>query len=515
MKNKLKSVIQKFGRVIVDPVLYLAVVGIVLAISTIFSLGGGILANIGTLLNAATNSAIIGNLAVILCVGLCAGFAKKEKAAAAVFGLMSYLIFLYANNAYLTITNALVEDGAAGMGLFATGQAMVLGVQVTDLNVFGGVIIGCISGWMYNKLIDVKVPEVLRIYGGPRLALLAMVPFMILFAIAATYFWPPIASAIRNASTFINESGGLGVFIYGFLNRVLIPTGLHHFFWMPFDFTAIGGTAVVGGETVYGAANIFYAEMPLIANGTLTTVDSSLRFASFGFAKEFLTLGAVLAMIYCSKAENRKAVTAMLVPIYITACLAGITEALDFIILFASPVLWIAKGLLTGLGEMTLFLSGCKTYNIYGLIELLTVNLALPMSVTKLYLYFIIGIIFTGLTFVVFTFLIKKLNINTPGRADDWGEEAGTNSSEPVVVNDEIANLIIEGLGGKDNVVTAGCCMTRLRCEVKDPSLVKDDILNKVPNRGLVKNGKEIQIVVGLKVHDYYDKIKPILRIED
>ena len=164
---------------------------------------------------------------------------------------------------------------------------------------------------------------------------------------------------------------------------------------------------------------------------------------------------------------------------------------------------------------MTLFLSGCKTYNIYGLIELLTVNLALPMSVTKLYLYFIIGIIFTGLTFVVFTFLIKKLNINTPGRADDWGEEAGTNSSEPVVVNDEIANLIIEGLGGKDNVVTAGCCMTRLRCEVKDPSLVKDDILNKVPNRGLVKNGKEIQIVVGLKVHDYYDKIKPILRIED
>ena len=421
MKNKLKSVIQKFGRVIVDPVLYLAVVGIVLAISTIFSLGGGILANIGTLLNAATNSAIIGNLAVILCVGLCAGFAKKEKANAAVFGLMSYLIFLYANNAYLTITNALVEDGAAGMGLFATGQAMVLGVQVTDLNVFGGVIIGCISGWMYNKLIDVKVPEVLRIYGGPRLALLAMVPFMILFAIAATYFWPPIASAIRN---------------------VLIPTGLHHFFWMPFDFTAIGGTAVVGGETVYGAANIFYAEMPLIANGTLTTVDSSLRFASFGFAKEFLTLGAVLAMIYCSKAENRKAVTAMLVPIYITACLAGITEALDFIILFASPVLWIAKGLLTGLGEMTLFLSGCKTYNIYGLIELLTVNLALPMSVTKLYLYFIIGIIFTGLTFVVFTFLIKKLNINTPGRADDWGEEAGTNSSEPVVVNDEIANLI-------------------------------------------------------------------------
>ena len=119
MKNKLKSVIQKFGRVIVDPVLYLAVVGIVLAISTIFSLGGGILANIGTLLNAATNSAIIGNLAVILCVGLCAGFAKKEKANAAVFGLMSYLIFLYANNAYLTITNALVEDGAAGMGLFA------------------------------------------------------------------------------------------------------------------------------------------------------------------------------------------------------------------------------------------------------------------------------------------------------------------------------------------------------------------------------------------------------------
>lgn len=516
MKHKIASSFQKFGHVIVDPILYLAVVGIVLAISTLFSLGSGLVANIGTLLSAMTNSAIIGNLSVVLCVGLTAGFAKKQKSNAAVFGLISYLMFLYANNAYLTMTNQLVKSGAAGMGLFATGQASVLGIQVTDLNVFGGVIIGCLAGWIYNKAIDIKVPEVLRIYGGPRLALLIMIPVMIVFSILATIVWPPVASFINNASSFINTSGGFGVFLFGFLNRVLIPTGLHHFLWMPFDFTAIGGTAVVNGNTYYGAANIFYAEMPLIASGKITAMDSSVRFAAFGFAKEFCTLGAILAMIYCSRRENRKAVASMLVPIYITASLAGITEALDFIILFSSPWLWIAKGVLTGLSEMSLFLFGVRTYNIYGFIELFTVNLALPAGVTKFPLYLLIGVVFVGLTFAVFAFMIKKFNFMTPGRAEDWGEEAAAENSPALTSSgsDMVENIIL-GLGGKENIVSMGCCITRLRTQVKDASLIDEAVLNKVPNKGIVKNDKEIQLIIGMKVHDVYDAVRPALRIED
>ena len=124
-----------------------------------------------------------------------------------------------------------------------------------------------------------------------------MVPLSIVFGIGATIVWPPIANAISNASSFIAASGGLGVFIYGFLNRVLVPLGMHHFMWMPFDYSAIGGAAVIAGQSVSGAANIFYAELPHIADGSLTTVDPSVRFAMFGFGKEFITLGTVLAMI--------------------------------------------------------------------------------------------------------------------------------------------------------------------------------------------------------------------------
>jgi PTS system arbutin-like IIC component len=527
----MKSIAQKFkefSHVIVDPVLYLAVVGIVLAISTILSLiSSTFLNDLGTILNSATNSAIIGNLPVILCVGICAGFAKKQKANASVFALMTYLMFLYANNAFLSITGQLVEEGAAGMGLYATGQATVLGIQVTDVNVFGGIIIGCLAAFIWNKAIEIKIPEYLKIYGGPRMALLIMIPVIVGFAILMAYVWPSIASVINALSQGIQNAGGFGVFVYGFLNRFLIPTGLHHFLWMPFCYTPLGGTATVAGETVYGATNIFYAEMPLIANGTITTLDSSIRFAHFGFAKEFCALGVALAFIRASKPKNRKAVAAMMIPMYITVSLAGITEPLDFTILFASPVLWLAKGVLTGLSEMVLYLLHNQVYNIFGFIELFSVNLALPNSVTHLTTYLLVGVIFVALTYIVFVFLIKTFNYMTPGRADDWGaentaselSESGEASiaeeKKEAYLSDKSVENIIEGLGGVDNIDNMAHCMTRLRTTVKDPSKINEELLKNTQSKGMFKNGKEVQLVYGLNVTEIFEQMAAILHIED
>lgn len=515
MKEKISAMFKSFGRVVVDPILYLAVIGIVLAISSLCSLGSGFFQNVYTILNAAANSAVLGNLPVILCVGLTAGFAKKQKANAAVLGLISYFMYVYINNAYLTLTNTLAVDGSAGMALFGTGQQYVFGVQCTDINVFGGILIGCLAGYVWNKVIDVKVPEVLRIYGGPRLVLLVMIPVMVVFSILTAIIWPHVANAIEAISQVIESSGGFGVFIYSFLNRGLIPTGLHHFLWMPFCFTPIGGTATIAGEAYYGASNIFYAEMPLIANGTLTTLDSSIKYAHFGFAKEFITLGSVLAMIHTSRPENKKAVSAMLIPIYITASLAGITEALDFTIVFASVGLWVLKNVIYGLAEVVLFLLGNGTYNIYGWFELITVNFlsGLPTSVTGIWVYMVVGVVFVGITFVCMSWFIKKFNVMTPGRAECWGDEAEANSD--VTYTDAMALTYIEALGGKENIKSVGCCMTRLRAEIKDFSKVNEDLLNTVPNSGIFKSSNEIQLVIGLKVHDVYDLIKPILKIED
>lgn len=519
--DKVKTAFQNFGRAIVDPILYLAVTGIILAIATLCSLGSGIIADLGMLLSTATNSAVIGNMPIIFAVGLTAGFARKQKSNAAVFGLISYLMFLYVNSAYLTLTGQLAEAGA--QGLYGTGQAMVSGLQVTDVNVFGGVLIGCFCGWLYNKLIDVKVSDYIRIYGGPRLALLAMIPLSIVFGIGVTVVWPPIASAISSASSFIAASGGLGVFIYGFLNRVLVPLGMHHFMWMPFNYSAIGGTAVVAGQSISGAANIFYAELPLIADGSLTIVDPSVRFAMFGFGKEFVTLGAVLAIIVTSRPENRKAVVAMLVPIYITAMLSGVTEPLDFMILFASPILWVAYSLFFGLGEMLLFVLGVRLLNLFGGIELLTVNLPLPMGVTKLPIYIILGVVFAAASFVVLTMVIKKLNLMTPGRSVEWSAEVSgdidalesSGTMEVDAKQQEMVQNIIDGLGGKDNIRTLGCCMTRLRVEVKDPSKVSEETIKKGIDKGLFKNGTNVQIVVGTNVYSVYDLLRPILNLED
>ena len=519
--EKIKAAFQAFSRNIVDPVLYLAVTGIILAISTVCTLGSGVVADFGTLLSAATNSAVIGNLAVIFAVGLCAGFAKKQKANAAVLGLISYLMFLYVNNSYLTLTGQLAEQGV--QGLYGTGQAMVLGLQVTDLNVFGGVFIGCLAGFVYNKLIDIKVPDYVRIYGGPRLALLAMIPIMLVISLGATIVWPPIAQLINDASALINASGGLGLFIYSFLNRFLIPVGMHHFMWVPFDYSGIGGTAVVAGETVAGATNIFYAEMPLLADGTLTVVDPSVRFSMFGFGKEFITLGIVLAMIHTARPENRKAVTAMLMPIYVTAALSGITEPLDFTILFAAPALWLAYSVLVGLSEVVLYLVGVRVMNMFGFIELFTVDLQLPWDVTNFPLWFVVGAVFVVLTYLVFRVLIVKFNFASPGHLPDWtAEVAGDDAGLPVgagadasAAEHQTAQYIIEGLGGAENIVNLGCCMTRLRVDVKDESLVDDDTIKKGVNKAIIHNGKNIQVVVGTGVHEVYDMLTPILNIED
>ncbi len=515
MKEKLAGVFKRFSHVIVDPVLYLVVIGIVLAISSLCSLGSGFIYNIYQILNAAANSAVLGNLPVILCVALTAGFAKKQKANAAVLGLISYLMYIYINNTYLTMTNSLAVDGAAGMGLFGTGQGMVLGVQCTDINVFGGILIGCLAGFVWNRVIDIKVPEAFKIYAGPRLVLVVMIPVMTVFSILAAIIWPSVANVIEAIAGAINKSGALGVFIYGAFNRGLIPTGLHHFFWMPFNYTPLGGTAVIDGTTYYGATNIFFAEMPLIANGTLTKLDSSLRYGHFAFAKEFIALGMALSMIYCARPENKKAVTAMIIPIYLTASLSGITEAMDFTVVFSSVWLWVFKACLVGLSEAILFLIGNQTYNIFGWFEFFTVNFlsGLPASVTGVWVYLGLGVVFVILTFFLTNWFIKRFDINTPGRAADWGEEARANAD--VVYTDTLANTYVEAMGGKDNITSCACCMTRLRAEVKDLAKVNEDLLKTIPNTGVVKAGNEIQLVIGQNVHDLFDLVKPILKIED
>jgi PTS system arbutin-like IIC component len=304
-------------------------------------------------------------------------------------------------------------------------------------------------------------------------------------------------------------TGLLGVFIYAFGNRFLIPTGLHHLLWMPFCFTALGGTAEIGGQVYNGAANIFYAEM---ANaGSITSLDPSLRFATFGFVKIFGSIAVSLALIHCAKKQRKEEVKGMILPSMFVAAVAGITEPLDFSFLFASPLLWLVHSLLTAISETILWGIGARTYMLYGLIDTFVSNSVFSPSVTKFYLVIIVGIVMSVIWYFIFVLLINKLNIKTPGREDDPEEivvaDAAT-GEQLVTASANDFDLVVAGLGGKENIESISNCFTRLRVTVKDEELVDSAQLEKISQqKGIVLNGTNVQVIIGMGVQSFKDDI--------
>ncbi|MGM0125681.1 PTS system, alpha-glucoside-specific IIB component [Enterococcus sp. AZ194] len=516
MKSKFSQTMQDFSRAVIVPVKFMAVMGLFLAVSVILQLEfmPDVLQTFGGLIKTMMDS-MLNNLALIFCVGISASLAKKKKVEAALISLIAFLFFLAANNAWLTLTNQLAETGE--MGLFGTGQAIVLGFQVVDMNVFLGMLVGCLVAFIHNRFSDKEFVDFLSIYGGSRFAFMILIPVILVTAIGMSYIWPVVNSWISSLSGFILTTGLLGVFIYSFGNRFLIPTGLHHLLWMPFCFTALGGTAEIGGKVYNGAANIFYAEM---ANaGSITDLDSSLRFATFGFVKIFGSIAVSLAIIHCAKKHRKEEVKGMILPSMFVASVAGITEPLDFSFLFVSPLLWLVHSLLTAVSETILWALGARTYMLYGLIDTFVSNSVFSPSVTKFYLVIIVGVIMSIIWYFVFVFLINKLNIKTPGREDELIEEVALanvpNGELGLSANDDF-DLVVAGLGGKGNIESIDNCFTRLRVTVKDETLVNTAELEKISQqKGVVLNGTNVQVIVGMGVQVFKDDICERLGISE
>lgn len=513
MKVKVTEAMQKFSRAVIVPVKFMAVMGLFLALAVILQLSfmPSFLQTFGTLIKTMMDS-MLNNLSLIFCIGIASSLAEKKKVEAGLIALIAFLFFLAANNAWLSMNNLLAEAGE--MGLFGTGQGMVLGFQVVDMNVFLGMIVGCLVGYLHNKFSNKELHDILSIYGGSRLTFMIVIPIILVLAIVLSYVWPVVNGWITSLSDVILTTGLLGVFIYAFGNRFLIPTGLHHLLWMPFCFTALGGTAEINGQVYSGAANIFYAEM---ANAnTITQLDSSLRFATFGFVKIFGSIAITLAIIYCANKERKDEVKGMMLPSMFVAAIAGITEPLDFTFLFISPLLWLVNSLLTAVSETLLWALGARTYMLYGLIDTVVSNSVFSPSVTRFYLVIIVGLVMMVVWFVSFVFLIKKLDIKTPGRealAVD-GAEAHVSIDSEAAEQDE--KRVISGLGGAGNIELVTNCFTRLRVTVRDPEKVDTHLLESLPKaKGVVANGKNIQVIIGMGVQEFKEQVCEILGIEE
>lgn len=509
------GVMKRFSAAIVRPVLFLAVAGILLAVSVVFRMDvmPEFLRAIGDFVYSVVQSGVIGNLGILFCIGLTCALADKKKGDAAVIAGASFFVFLYANNYWLTQQGMLHDPEG---GLYGTGQGMVLGVQVVDMGVFIGIILGCINGWLFNKFADTKFPEVVSTYAGTRWVFFLVLASSAALGIVMCYVWPTVNGWIDSLQGFISASGYAGQGLYGFLNKVLIPTGMHHLMWMPFMYTPVGGTVQIAGESVSGAYNIFMAELGNL--DTITTMDESIRFCMLGFGKWFGTIGTILAFISVAKPEKRAQVRNMLVPAGLVAILAGITEPFEFMYLWASPILFVVNAALDGIFQCILYAFGWRAL-LTGLIETIPGLIAMPASLSNWMVVIPVGAVAIVAWFFAFRTIIKVMNLAIPGLDDDeelplkpLKEGDASGSAALGAAAPENVQIIIDGLGGPDNIEKVMNCYTRLRVTVRDMGLVDDDKINQVKNSGIVHAGPtNIQVVFGMKVGEVAEAVNRAL----
>lgn len=513
MKNKLTNIMQDFSKAMLVPVLMLPIAGILIALGNVLTnarliemfpvLGNAVTTGFGAMLSGSL-VAILNNLGVIFCVGLAIGLARTKKAEAGLTSLLVFLVFINAMNKFMSLNNMLVEADS----LTGTGQALVLGVQILDMGLFLGLILGCVCAFFHNRFIDTEFNNAFQIYGGARFVFIVLIPVTILLAVFLTYAWPPVQYVIDSLGQFINSAGNFGIFLYGALERLLIPTGLHHLIYMPFLYTGLGGAAEVGGQIYEGCRNIYFAEM---ADPSVSILSSSVVWDARGLSKMFGLLGACLAMYHTARPENRSKIKAILIPAAFTSFIAGVTEPIEFSFLFVAPILFVAHAALSGLGMVAFNLLDCRAIGPNGFIDFLLYNLPLGIGKTHWPTYIMIGVAEFFVYYLVFRVLITKLDLKTLGRETagmemklhskaEYKEKVAKEKKAGKGGSDIDAALIVEALGGADNIVKVDNCFTRLRLIVKDSSIVKDDVLKQDTGASaVVKKGEAVQVVYGLK----------------
>lgn len=513
-KFNFKAPLEVFAKSIVQPMMYLSVAGILLIVGIILTnkticavipvLGSGPFQLVGAVVYQSLMF-IINNLSILFCVGIAGAMAKKNKGHASLIALMSFFLFLQANNIVLNATGSLAEASGI-LGLTGTGQATVMGIQVLDTGVFGGIILGCITGAVFNKYSNKQFPIALSMFSGVRFPFLIMIIISWIMGAGFCIVWPPVQGAISSVAGIIKESGNIGLFIYGMLNKLLVPTGLHHLIYTPFQFSDVGGTLTLGGQVIAGAYPIRVAEMAM----TGQPFSDSTYFNSYTFNNLWPYIGIGLAFI-------------------VTAVLSCVTEPMDFLFVFAAPVLFVVHSVLSGIFLVLLKVLSVPASTAGGIINIVVSNLVLGVDKTNWPVMLVLGVVNAALYFFLFTFLIKKLNLHTPGREEESelaesvaeGEAAasvavkqGAVAAAPAEgVDAGIADLVA-GLGGKDNIEELENCFTRLRVNVKNPDLINEDLINHVPNSGINRNGNNIQIIFGMKVAEMRDKVENAIEKE-
>ena len=517
MKDKIFGVLQRVGRSFMLPIALLPVAGLLLGIGSSFTnetmlaaYGLNSVIHPGTLIYtildvmSQTGSAVFNNLALLFAMGVAIGMARKEKEVAALSGAVAYIIM---NTAIQAMINA--AGGVDAMP--ANSTTTMLGITTLQMGVFGGIVVGLGVAALHNKFYKIELPQVLAFFGGTRFVPIISSIVYLVVGIAMFYIWPVVQSGIAALGALVLASGYAGTFIYGLLERALIPFGLHHVFYMPFWQTAVGGTAIIDGVTVTGAQNIFFAE--LASKATTVFSVSATRFMAGKFPFMMFGLpGAALAMYQCAKPEKKKAAGGLLLSAALTAFLTGITEPLEFTFIFVALPMYAVHCVLAGLSFMLMHILNVGVGMTFsgGLIDLVLFGVMQGNAKTHWVWVVVVGAGYFVLYYIIFRFMISKFDYKTPGRDDaeevklytraDVNARSAASGSNAPAGDDPVSALIVEGLGGTDNLSDVDCCATRLRCTVKDAALVRQDVLKASGASGVICKGNGVQVVYGPKV---------------
>ncbi|MEE1313655.1 MAG: alpha-glucoside-specific PTS transporter subunit IIBC [Lachnospiraceae bacterium] len=514
--------VQRFGGAMMIPVLLFAFSGIMVGLGILFTNQSifGAIADPSGLWYQCWNVLLQGGwtlfnqVPLLFVIGLPIGLAKKQQARCCMEALVLYLTFHYFLNTMLA-----QWGGFFGVDLeTSSGITNIAGIQTLDMGMMGALLISGIVIWLHNRFFDVELPEWLGTFRGSvfvfAIGYFALIPVAFLCAL----IWPKIQMGMISFQGFVSGAGALGVWVFIFLERALIPFGLHHLLYVPFFYDS----ALVQGGVIAKWAQ----DLPQIAASTKPLIECAPYAwpTLTGLSKVFGCAGITLAFYATAKDEKKKKVLGLIIPIGVTAVSCGITEPIEFTFLFVAPLLFIVHAVLAATLSTIVYSMGIVGVLSDGLISMSALNfIPLMSSHWAEYLkLFAVGLIFTAIYFFVFKFLILKFDFKTPGREDD-AEEVTMHSKQEYRErkaaakekdNDGISfeELILEGLGGKDNIADVTNCATRLRVNVKDETLCKNDAYFKsIGAHGCSVNGKSIQVIVGLKVQSVREDFEQLL----
>ena len=515
MKKHLFSLLQRIGQSFMLPIALLPIAGIFLGIGSSLTntnmlaayhlkglMGPGTAPYIlFSLLNSA-GSIIFDNLPILFAVGVAIGMARSEKATAALSSIVAFFVM------HSTIGSLITYTGRSHS--FLTGATSeIVGITSLQMGVFGGIIVGLGVAALHNRFYKIELPKVFSFFGGTHFIPIISAITYVGIGILMFYIWPPIQILINDAGKLVLMSGYGGTFVYGLLERALIPFGLHHVFYMPFWQTAVGGRELVNGQLIEGAQNIFFAELASPDTSHFSVAATRVMSGKFPLMM-FGLPGAALAMYTCARPENKKAVGSLLLSAAISSAVTGITEPLEFAFLFVAPPLYVIHCAFAGLSYMLMhmlnvgigmtFSGGFLDFFLFGILQ---------GNTKTSWLHVIpVGILYFIVYFIVFRVMILKFNYQTPGHEKD--------NAAPVNNADNKSQQILDGLGGLENISDLSCCATRLRVTLHRPSKLNKEKLLATGAAAVVANGDGVQVVYGPEVtviharlQDYISQIIP------